>query len=411
MDSPQHELRRSCERLQAEVAEANPQLYRQLALYLQVLRDGLLDVCRQACFHLATQVHPRRYSSLSELRRLSLQRRLGNLVARASCLLTVEQLAHLATELQQEKLERQQDRQQRLIRAMGKRQPSNSPATANSPAKSNSPATANAQATASAQAKANSQAKAQAPAGSVHLGLDLPIGRGLIDGDGLTSMLMEAGGNSDEELEDFLADDLDSAQPDEQQKHPSLADIVSALTGAMGGSNTDLDQAFPWQVGRLPTDPMLLLHWLEGFELALGRRLRNLSHALNTELLRQGVTPALLPNSLLEAVLRGQFEALPAPANLLRVPLPFPADAGGDSLAGEAVVVLLRPSDLEQELPALRTCRRRLQQAQQELRRMAQESTRLQARLATLEAEQLWLQDIHAWKRLPPDPPRPATNS
>ncbi len=370
-----------------------PQLYRQLALYLQVLRDGLLDVCRQACFHLATQVHPRRYSSLSELRRLSLQRRLGNLVARASCLLTVEQLAHLATELQQEKLERQQDRQQRLIRAMGKRQPSNSPAKANSPA------------------TASAQAKAKAPAGSVHLGLDLPIGRGLIDGDGLTSMLMEAGGNSVEELEDFLADDLDSAQPDDQQKHPSLADIISALTGAMGGSNTDLDQAFPWQVGRLPTDPMLLLHWLEGFELALGRRLRNLSHALNTELLRQGVTPALLPNSLLEAVLRGQFEALPAPANLLRVPLPFPADAGGDSLAGEAVVVLLRPSDLEQELPALRTCRRRLQQAQQELRRMAQESTRLQARLATLEAEQLWLQDIHAWKRLPPDPPRPATNS
>ena len=393
MDSPQQELRRSSERLQAEVAEANPQLYRQLALYLQVLRDGLLDVCRQACFHLATQVHPRRYSSLSELRRRSLQRRLGNLVARASCLLTVEQLAHLASELQQEKLERQQDRQQRLIRSMGKRQPSNSPAKAN------------------AQAKASAQAKAKAPAGSVHLGLDLPIGRGLIDGDGLTSMLMETGGNSDEELEDFLADDLDDAQTDEQQKHPSLADIVSALTGAMGGSNTDLDQAFPWQVGRLPTDPMLLLHWLEGFELALGRRLRNLSHALNTELLRQGVSPALLPNSLLEAVLRGQFEALPAPANLLRVPLPFPADVGGDRLGGEAVVVLLRPSDLEQELPALRTCRRRLQQAQQELRRMAQESTRLQARLATLEAEQLWLQDIHAWKRLPPDPPRPAISS
>jgi hypothetical protein len=387
MDSPQQELRRSCERLQADVAEANPQLYRQLALYLQVLRDGLLDVCRQACFHLATQVHPQRYSSLSELRRRSLQRRLANLVARASCLLTVEQLAHLAIELRQEKLERQQDRQQRLIRAVGKRQPSNSPTTA------------------------NSQVKTKAPAGSVHLGLDLPIGRGLINGDGLTSMLMESGSNSDEGLEDLLADDLDRAQPDEQQKHPSLADIVSALTGAMGGSNPDLDQASPWQVGRLPTDPLLLLHWLEGFELALGRRLRNLSHALNTELLRQGVSPALLPNSLLEAVLRGQFEALPAPANLLRVPLPFPTDAGGEGLNGEAVVVLLRPSDLEQELPALRTCRRRLQQAQRELRRMAHESTRLRARLATLEAEQLWLQDIHAWKRLPPDPPGPATNS
>jgi hypothetical protein len=178
----------------------------------------------------------------------------------------------------------------------------------------------------------------------------------------------------------------------------------------MLGSSSELNRASPWQVGRLPTEPLLLLHWLEGFELALGRRLRNLSNALNMELLRQGITPAMLPNSLLEAVLRGQFEALPAPANLLRVPLPFPADAGGDSGAPEALVVLLRPSDLEQELPALRTCRRRLQQAQQQLRRMAQESTRLQARLTILEAEQLWLQDIEAWTRLPPDLPSPETS-
>lgn len=384
MDSPQQELQRSFHRLQLQVAEANPELYRQLALYLQVLRDGLMDVCRQACFHLATQVHPQRYSSLAKARRRSLQRRLGNLVARASCLLTVEQLAHLASELQQEKQEQQQDRQQRLIRAVGQRPGRDAPAT---------PATT-----------------AKAPAGSVHLGLDLPIGRGLIDVEGISAMALDPGLGSNDVLDDFLAADLGDAQEDVGDKQSSLADMVGALSSAMLGSSSELNRASPWQVGRLPTEPLLLMHWLEGFELALGRRLRNLSNALNMELLRQGITPAMLPNSLLEAVLRGQFEALPAPANLLRVPLPFPADVGGDSGPPEALVVLLRPSDLEQELPALRTCRRRLQQAQQQLRRMAQESTRLQARLATLEAEQLWLQDIEAWTRLPLDPTNPATS-
>jgi DNA repair exonuclease SbcCD ATPase subunit len=384
MDSPQQELQRIFHRLQLQVAEANPELYRQLALYLQVLRDGLMDVCRQACFHLATQVHPQRYSSLANPRRRSLQRRLGNLVARASCLLTVEQLAHLASELQQEKQEQQQDRQQRLIRAVGQRPGRDAPATLATTAK--------------------------APAGSVHLGLDLPIGRGLIDVEGISAMALDPGLGSNDVLDDFLAADLGDAQEDVGDKQSSLADMVGVLSSAMLGSSSELNRASPWQVGRLPTEPLLLLHWLEGFELALGRRLRNLSNALNMELLRQGITPAMLPNSLLEAVLRGQFEALPAPANLLRVPLPFPADVGGDSGAPEALVVLLRPSDLEQELPALRTCRRRLQQAQQQLRRMAQESTRLQARLATLEAEQLWLQDIEAWTRLPPDPPNLATS-
>jgi hypothetical protein len=296
----------------------------------------------------------------------------------------VEQLAHLASELQQEKQEQQQDRQQRLIRAVGQRPGRDAPAT---------PATT-----------------AKAPAGSVHLGLDLPIGRGLIDVEGISAMALDPGLGSNDVLDDFLAADLGDAQEDVGDKQSSLADMVGALSSAMLGSSSELNRASPWQVGRLPTEPLLLLHWLEGFELALGRRLRNLSNALNMELLRQGITPAMLPNSLLEAVLRGQFEALPAPANLLRVPLPFPADVGGDSGPPEALVVLLRPSDLEQELPALRTCRRRLQQAQQQLRRMAQESTRLQARLATLEAEQLWLQDIEAWTRLPLDPTNPATS-
>jgi hypothetical protein len=140
----------------------------------------------------------------------------------------------------------------------------------------------------------------------------------------------------------------------------------------------------PWDQGQLPREPGALLVWLDGFEAALGQRLRNLSHAINVELLRLGLTRSLLPLSLLEAACQGRLELQEAPANMIRLPV-----AGIDALA-----VLLRAPDLEQQLPALRTCRSRWRQHRQEVRRMAELSRRLRRRVQVLEAEQLWLQDI-----------------
>jgi hypothetical protein len=134
-------------------------------------------------------------------------------------------------------------------------------------------------------------------------------------------------------------------------------------------------------------------------EAALSRRLRNLSHAINVELLRVGLSGSLLPVSLLDAVLAGQLEPQPAPPNLLRLRLPFPAD---DASPLQVMAVLLRSVDLELEEPRLRTCRRRLQQHRQEVRRMAQQFQRLQRRREAHEAEQLWLRDRHE-SLSPPD--------
>ena len=158
----------------------------------------------------------------------------------------------------------------------------------------------------------------------------------------------------------------------------------------------------PWDQAHLPRNPVALLLWLDGFERAIAQRLRNLSHALNVELLRQGVSRSLLPVSLLDAALKGQLEPLSAPANVLRVPLPFGSPDGPAPL--EAGAVLLRLSDLELEQPKLRTCRSRVQQHRQELRRMAQHYRRLERRLQSLEAEQLWLQDITT-AQAPPETP------
>ena len=158
--------------------------------------------------------------------------------------------------------------------------------------------------------------------------------------------------------------------------------------------------------GLLPRDPIALLAWLGGYERALARRLRNLSHAVNVELLRLGLCRTLLPLNLLEAVLTGQIEGQSAPANLLRLQLPI--SLGG--LAGPLQVhgVLLRCADLELEQPQLRSVRRRLRQQHQESSKVAQQYHRLQRRLETRQAERLWSEDLD---RLRPDPEGPPRRS
>jgi hypothetical protein len=200
------------------------------------------------------------------------------------------------------------------------------------------------------------------------------------------------------------AEAADDEASDEEERHSSVADLPPLLQRLLAESEPPAERepesrADLWSGGQLPDDPLSLLHWLDGLEAALSRRLRNLSHAINVELLRVGLSGSLLPVSLLDAVLAGQLEPQPAPPNLLRLRLPFPAD---DASPLQVMAVLLRSVDLELEEPRLRTCRRRLQQHRQEVRRMAQQFQRLQRRREAHEAEQLWLRDRHE-SLSPPD--------
>ena len=355
--------------LHAEVGAGHPALYRHLALYLQVLRDRLLQAVQQASFHLATQIHPQRYRALPAPRRQMLQRRLQSLVRRTCSLLTVEQLAQLAVELDRERLDQQQERQQRLIQALEERHrdPGGPPA----------------------------------PQGSVHLGLALPIGAELVDAERLASLLPpQLHSAAMPPASDLVSPSGDD--PSEEQTRDAVEAMVEAFAEVFANREPRGDSAVAEDDSLLPVDPVQLLRWLAGYEQALVRRLRNLSHAVNVEVLRQGVSQTLLPMALLEAVLQGELEPQPAAANLLHLPLPFLPEGQAAGGASAAYAVLLRPADLELEIPPLRTCRQRWRQAQQQVRRMADESARLQRRLATLEAEELWLQDLHAASSPPP---------
>jgi len=335
-----------------QLTQSNPELYRHVALYLQVLRQVLPQRVQQACFHLATQVHPQRYVALPVERRRLLLDQIGELVSRCSSLLTVEQLVILAAQISREQERRERHDRQQLLEELSW----------------------------NGETSDRSPDPGSLPPGSVQIAMAPPL-------TGASFLLGALGRGADTSSEDEDAADEDAdgdAQPEDQaleQDEDDDDDDEPAST----------DDRSLWQAGRLPEDPEQVLRWMDGMELALGRRLRNLSHAINVELLRCGVSSSLLPVSLLDAFLDGQLETMAAPANLMRLPLPFGPSRSSQT---QTMAVLLRAVELELEEPRLRTCRRRLQQHRQEVRRMAQQFRRLQRRSRIHQAEQLWLQDI-----------------
>jgi len=464
--SPQGDL----EAIRRQLRVNSADLYRQLALYQQVLRTVLPRCVDQACFFLVTQVHPSRYRALPPSRRAELHQRIVALVNRCSSLLTVEQLIHLADQMGEERRQRSRDHQRALLERLGG--PGKAAQELPSPQ-------------ADDPAAGQSSASAPQPAGSVHLGFHPPLSAGWLGwGEsghpGAGPLRPQADAIDPEEPDPFdfpderdpmegfpdpggfdepdEPDERDSAdlsqgfensaffldsppQAESGQASPSepptspgfsldqavadvlgealpqsdFAALMASLRGAEEEAREPLEPAPPRRAsslfspppagGLLPTDPIALLAWLEGYEQALSRRLRNLSHALNGELLRAGLSPILLPANLLDAVLAGQVESQGGPANILRLQLPVALAHAHGPL--QAQVLLLRCDDLELEQPQLRTVRRRLQQRRQEIRRMAHAYHRLQRRLQAREAEALWQHDIRTLRSQPEGPPPP----
>jgi hypothetical protein len=345
-----HEVDQQLERLRCRLQAHRPALYRDLALYLQVLRNALPASVQQASFILSTRYAEGAYGDLPSQQRKELHARLSSLVQRCTSLLTVEQLAVLGVQLERRRGRLSAD----ADRSVGPEQ---------------------------AHASASPDSL-PLPPGSVRLDLTPPLTADYFGQDLL--------------LPPLPAEDPEPPASPQPSPDPEALQALLALTAL-----TEDHPARPGEgssSGLLPDDPQAMLGWWQRLDQALERRLRNLSHAINVELLRLGLSRNLLPVHLLDAVLAGHLDPLPAPANLLRLQLPRPEP--GPPL--EVVGMLLRCSDLEYEQPRLRTCRQRLRRRHQDLRRMAQHFRHWQRRALVLEAEQLWLQDTGAMGHQPP---------
>ena len=93
-------------------------VYREQALYLQVLRDELGPAVRQALFSLMSETDPLRLNQLTDGQRIRFHAAIDNLINRCSVLLTVEQQMHLADQIQQEQLRHQARASRQMLQGL-----------------------------------------------------------------------------------------------------------------------------------------------------------------------------------------------------------------------------------------------------------------------------------------------------
>ena len=379
-------------------------LYHDLALYLQLLRRELLNVVRQALFLLITDQDQNRLSGLSDETRAAFQNQVEQLVSHCCSLLTVEQLMDLVRQMERERQRKSDQNRRELLLAFRSEQDS-----------------------------------MQEAEGSIHLSLDPPLEHP----DRLGSMLtfdhdpqnagLNAGLAGTEDVDEPDLGKDEQAQLDSQELELASEDsepiggqkgdldvlrslfvmagetmatenvLTSEFSDLQPGESTLLNTGLDEEQVFLPVSPLELARWLESLDRALARRLRNLSHALNVEMLRAGIVNSLLPISLLDAVLNGQLESEPVASNLLR--LRVPVSTNPMVLEGmEIICVLLRPSELEFDDPRLRRCRAQLKRHRLTLLKMVRQQRHWQRRAMAQEVKQQWWQSPSA--NPPTSPPK-----
>ncbi len=331
-------------------------LYREQALYLQVLRELLAGATRQALFNLLGEVDPSRFSRLPESTRQNFHASVNDLIDRCSVLLTVEQLMQLVRQMQEEQRRQQahagRNMLQKLSRQTLNSEPEHEPSSTDS--------------------------QPEEPSGSIQLSLASPLDSP--QDNAASDALAEP---SPEPLEAKSSGDIEVLRSLFELAGDAMQHAQQPIE-ANGGSDLswDGDDQF------LPREPDALLHWIHAMDQALERRLRNLSHAVNVQMLRSGLAQTLLPISLLDAVLKGQVETQPTATNVLRLRLPL---AVGDLDQGmDVLCVLLRSNDLEFDSPRLRQCRKRLRAHHHALLTMVRQQRHWQRRSLDREARTHW---------------------
>lgn len=362
-----------------------PTLYREQALYLQRVRSLLPTAVKTAIQNLLCALPSDQPEALDE-HQLQFQKRIDALLQRSSSLITVEQLLVLSARLKKE--ERRLRMQQ--LQALTERASERADATTGLDDATSTPSAASV---------------------GVELSLDLPLERpDLIEGLlPLDPAVMPSDPTLRSESLDLAASS--SSDPGSEQSELEVLRSLFVMAGdslesseAESDRRPEFDQQESNAAESLHTNDQLmpetasgLLHWLDCLDAALSRRLRNLSHAINVELMRTGITRSLLPIQLLDAVISGQLPSQSAPSNLLKLTLPLTLMTEEQSM--QTVCVLVRPADLEFDDHSLRRIRSRLRLQRRELGSWLLKERHWQHRARVREVQTHW------WPNQPETPP------
>ena len=138
----------------------------------------------------------------------------------------------------------------------------------------------------------------------------------------------------------------------------------------------------------LPESPIGLYEWMISIDTALVRRLRDLSHSINTELLKSGLVNTLVPINILDAALSGQLISSKSISNILTFKLPTnnPLASGGLDID----CLLITPADMEFDNPRLRKTRIKIKYFQNVLLGMIKQQRYWQNRSIAEEVKKEW---------------------
>ncbi len=141
----------------------------------------------------------------------------------------------------------------------------------------------------------------------------------------------------------------------------------------------------------LPQSPIGLYEWMISIDKALVRRLRNLSHSINTELLKSGLVNTLVPINILDAALSGQLISSKSISNILTFKLPSNNPLASAGL--DIDCLLITPSDMEFDNPRLRKSRANIKHYQNVLLGMIKQQRYWQGRSIAEEVNKEWWKD------------------
>ncbi len=168
----------------------------------------------------------------------------------------------------------------------------------------------------------------------------------------------------------------------------SLSDLDSRKDDSYYESNTYDDLK---NNRLLPQSPIGLHKWMISIDIALIRRLRDLSHSINAELLKSGLVNTLVPISILDAALAGQLISSKPISNILTLKLP--TNSSLDSGGLDIECLLITPSDMEFDNPRLRKNRSHIRHYQNLLLGMIKQQRYWQSRSIAEEVNKEWWKD------------------
>ena len=141
----------------------------------------------------------------------------------------------------------------------------------------------------------------------------------------------------------------------------------------------------------MPQSPIGLYEWMISIDTSLFRRLRDLSHSINTELLKSGLVNTLVPINILDAALAGQLISSKSISNILTLKLP--TNSSLDSGGLDIDCLLITPSDMEFDNPRLRKNRTNIKHYQNVLLGMIKQQRYWQGRSLAEEVNKEWWKD------------------